>query len=68
MKPERTFVELAAAYSDAGQLPDAKQVTAKILTVSSDFSSTAWCNLVKYTDPQAAENELATLRRAGLPE
>jgi DNA-binding SARP family transcriptional activator/TolB-like protein/Flp pilus assembly protein TadD len=62
------LVELAAAYSEAGQLPDAKQVAAKILTVSSDFSSTTWCNLVKYTDPEAAGNELAILRQAGLPE
>ena len=62
------LVELAAAYSEAGQLPDARQVAAKILTVSGDFSSTAWCNLVKYTDPEAAENELATLHQAGLPE
>ncbi len=62
------LVELAAAYSEAGQLPDAKRVAAKILAVSSDFSSTAWCGLVKYTRPEAAGNELAILRQAGLPE
>jgi TolB-like protein/Flp pilus assembly protein TadD len=62
------LVELAAAYSEAGQLPDARQAAVKILAVSSDFSATAWCNLVKYTDPEAAENELAILRQAGLPE
>jgi adenylate cyclase len=62
------LVELAAAYSEAGQLPDAQRVAAKVLAVSSDFSSAAWCNLVKYTDPEAAGNELAILRQAGLPE
>ena len=62
------LVELAAAYGEAGQLPEAKQVAAKILTVSGDFSAAAWCNLVKYTDPETAVKELATLRQAGLPE
>jgi TolB-like protein/DNA-binding SARP family transcriptional activator/cytochrome c-type biogenesis protein CcmH/NrfG len=62
------LIELAAAYSEAGSMPRARAVAAKILQVYPGFSVGAWTGSQRYKDPALQERDVKALRAAGLPE
>jgi len=61
------LVELAAAYSAAGQFREARAIASRVLEISPEFSSSGWSSLVQFRDPEDAEDEIVLLKQAGLP-
>ncbi len=61
-------VELAAAYAADGRMIDAQRMAQRVLDLVPDFSVLGWVQRTPYGDPSVMEQEIALLRRAGLPE
>lgn len=61
-------VELASAYAELDRLDDAAAQSEDITKIDPNFSIRGWTAVPAYADPTMLEREIATLRKAGLPE
>src|SRR5215470_8574693 len=61
-------VWLAGAYSQSGQLEEARAEAADVLRINPDFTIESWKRLAVYKDPKDVEHHIDGLRKAGLPE
>ena len=61
------LIELAAAYSEAGQEQSARRTAAAILQVAPQFTVSQWIALSPYEDESYQLREVEALLAAGLP-
>ncbi len=61
-------VELVAALVEMGRAAEARAEAAQVLKIDPKFSASKWIRALPYKDKALATREIATLRRAGLPE
>lgn len=62
------LIELAAAYSEAGEMGRAKQISAEIIRRVPQFKVDHWLALNPYEDEEKQAAEAALLRASGLPD
>jgi hypothetical protein len=61
-------VMLAYAYSQSGQLEEARREAAEVLRINPGFTIESWKSLEAFKYPKDIEHRLDGLRKAGLPE
>jgi pentatricopeptide repeat protein len=68
LNPEdiRSYTELVIAYSQLGQMEEAKEMVSEILKKNPKFSLKRYAKSRFYKDPEQIELELDALRKAGL--
>ena len=62
----RSYTELVIAYSQLGQIEEAKAMVSEILKKNPKFSLKRYAKSRFYKDPEQIELELDALRKAGL--
>ena len=62
------YMNLAAAYAQAGQLEEARVETAEVLRINPAFTIESWKRIVVFKDSKDLEHYVDGLRKAGLPD
>jgi adenylate cyclase len=59
---------LACAYSQLGQLEEARAEAAEVLRINPGFTIQSYKRIVVHKDPKDVERRIDGMRKAGLPE
>jgi adenylate cyclase len=63
-----SYVGLACAYAQLGQLEEARAAAAELLRINPGFTIEREKRFLVYKDPKDLERDIDGLRKAGLPE
>jgi adenylate cyclase len=63
-----SYVGLACAYAQLGQLEEARAAAAEVLRINPGFTIESSKRILVYKDPKDLEHDIDGMRKAGLPE